>query len=203
MNADWTAVEYIGRADKLQSYKGFSRGLSFKFNVVANSIKELLPMWQRINYLVGLTKPANYTQGGQTNNNIYSRFIIPPLVKFTIGDIYKNQPGVIKSIGMNIPDNCVWETLSEEYAEKNDWSYLNGVIQWNNSKGKYAQFPRECELNLSMDLLEKERPVVGGNNFGDRNTGPFSDKLIKSVQEIQQEEFNARRTGEIDMMEVG
>ena len=174
LNADWTAVEYIGRADKLQSYKGFSRGLSFKFNVVANSIKELLPMWQRINYLVGLTKPANYTQGDQNNpSNIYSRFIIPPLVKFTIGDIYKNQPGVIKSIGMNIPDNCVWETLSEEYAEKNDWSYLNGaltpsgMIQWTDSKGKYAQFPRECELNLSIDLLEKERPIVGGNNFGD------------------------------------
>jgi hypothetical protein len=168
LNADWTAFEYIGRADKLQSYKGFSRTLSFKFNVVANSIKELLPMWQRINYLVGLTKPANYTSGDQNSpSNIYSKFIIPPLVKFTIGDIYKNQPGVIKSIGMNIPDNCVWETLSEEYAEKNDWSYLNGVIQWNDSKGKYAQFPRECELNLSMDLLEKERPIVGGNNFGD------------------------------------
>jgi hypothetical protein len=166
-NADWTPIEYIGRADKLQSYKGFSRALSFKFNVVANSIKELLPMWQRINYLVGLTKPANYTQGEQTNSNIYSRFIIPPLVKFTIGDIYKNQPGVIKSVGMNIPDNCVWETLSEDYAEKNDWNYLNGVIQWTDSKGKYAQFPRECELNLSMDLLEKERPIVGGNNFGD------------------------------------
>jgi len=167
LNADWSPIEYIGRADKLQSYKGFSRGLSFKFNVVANSIKELLPMWQRINYLVGLTKPANYTSGDTNNpSNIYSRFIIPPMVKFTIGDIYKNQPGVIKNVGINIPD-CVWETLSEEYAEKNDWSYLNGVIQWNDSKGKYAQFPRECELNLQMDLLEKERPIVGGNNFGD------------------------------------
>jgi hypothetical protein len=195
LNADWTAIEYIGRADKLQSYKGFSRTLSFKFNVVANSIKELLPMWQRINYLVGLTKPANYTQGDQNNpSNIYSRFIIPPLVKFTIGDIYKNQPGVIKSIGMNIPDNCVWETLSEEYAQidGNNWNYLNGKIQWTDSKGKYAQFPRECELNLSMDLLEKERPVVGGNNFGDsvrklngkgdyinsNNSGAFSGKIL-------------------------
>jgi len=195
LNADWTAIEYIGRADKLQSYKGFSRGLSFKFNVVANSIKELLPMWQRINYLVGLTKPANYTSGDQNNpSNIYSRFIIPPLVKFTIGDIYKNQPGVIKSIGMNIPDNCVWETLSEEYAQidGNNWNYLNGKIQWNDSKGKYAQFPRECELNLQMDLLEKERPIVGGNNFGDsvrklnkqgdyinpNNSGSFSRKIL-------------------------
>lgn len=166
-NADWTAFEYLGRADKLQTYKGFSRTISFKFNTVANSIKELLPMWQRINYLVGLTKPANYTQGNQSTSNIYSKFIIPPLVKFTIGDIYKDQPSVIKSIGLNIPDNCVWETLSETYAQKNDWSYLNGKILWENSKGQYAQFPRECELNLSMDLLEKERPIVGGNNFGD------------------------------------
>ena len=138
-------------------------------------------MWQRINYLVGLTKPANYTQGNQTNpSNIYSRFMIPPLVKFTIGDMYKNQPGVIKSVGMNIPDNCVWETLSEDYAQKNNWNYLNGVIQLANSKGTYAQFPRECELNLQMDLLEKERPIVGGNNFGDYartldNNGDYDD----------------------------
>ena len=180
-NADWTAIEYIGRADKLQSYKGFSRSLSFKFNTVANSIKELLPMWQRINYLVGLTKPANYTQGDKKATNVYSQFIIPPLVKFTIGDIYKNQPGVIKSIGLNIPENCVWETLSEEYALSNDWSYLNGaktpagVIQWENSKGKYAQFPRECELNLSIDLLEKELAVTGASNFGDFYKLPITD----------------------------
>lgn len=167
LNADWTPIEYIGRADKLQSYKGFSRSISFKFNVVANSIKELLPMWKKINYLMGLTKPANYTQGDQSSSNIYSKFIIPPLVKFTIGDIYKNQPGVIKTVSMNIPDNCSWETLSEEYARKNDYKYLNGVIKLENSKGKFAQFPRECELNISMDLLEKERPIVGGNQFGD------------------------------------
>ena len=190
LNADWTAIEYIGRADKLQSYKGFSRTLSFKFNVVANSIKELLPMWQRINYLVGLTKPANYTSGDTNNpSNIYSRFIIPPLVKFTIGDIYKNQPGVIRSIGLNIPENCVWETVSEETSAKFDWSYLNGRIQWADSIGKVAQFPRECELVLSMDLLEKERPIVGGNNFGDYarkldNTGDYDDDLFAGQKNL-------------------
>ena len=164
INAEWSSIEYIGRADKLQSYKGFSRSLSFKFNVVANSIKELLPMWKRINYLVGLTKPANYTQGDTANSNIYTKFIIPPFIKFTIGDIYKNQPAVIKSVGIAIPDNTSWELLSEEKEE--DWTYLNGKIKWEKSKGKYAQFPRECELNVQMDLLEKERPVVGGSQFG-------------------------------------
>jgi hypothetical protein len=182
-NGDWTAIEYIGRADKLQSYKGFSRTIGFKFNVVANTIKELLPMWQRINYLVGLTKPANYTQGGGTASNLYSRFMIPPLVKFTIGDIYKNQPGVIKSIGLNIPENCVWETVSEETSAKFDWSYLNGRIQWQDSIGKVAQFPRECELNINMDLLEKERPVVGGTNFGDY----YVEKTLNQKGEIVKE----------------
>ena len=46
--------------------------MSIDFNVVAFSIEELLPMWQRINYTT-LTKPAKYTDNG---------FIIPPLVKF-------------------------------------------------------------------------------------------------------------------------
>ena len=96
--------------------------------------------------------------------SIYTRFIIPPFIKFTIGDVYKNQPAVIKSVGIAIPDNTSWELLSEEKEE--DWTYLNGKIKWEKSKGKYAQFPRECELNVQMDLLEKERPVVGGSQFG-------------------------------------
>ena len=69
-----------------------------------------------------------------------------------------------------------------------------------------AQFPREAEISIDAIILEKEKPKVGRNNFGDFNTGPFSDKLsvLASAQEMQQqEEFNARRTGEIDMMEVG
>jgi hypothetical protein len=167
LNADWTAIEYIGRADKLQSYKGFSRSLSFKFNVVANSIKELLPMWQRINYLVGLTKPANYTSGNQNSpSNIYSKFIIPPLVKFTIGDIYKNQPGVIKSIGVNIPDNCVWETLSEKYAQTNNWSYLNSKL---NELGEFLILPKSTKQSnpswFGFALTVKENSPISRNDL--------------------------------------
>lgn len=164
-NADVDSISYAGRADKLYYYKGFTRSMSFKFIAIASSIKELLPMWQRINYLVGLTKPANYTRN--PINNVYSKFIIPPLIEFTIGDIYLNQPGIIKSISLAIPDNATWEVLDESQSKIKDWAYLNNKITWRNSKGKYAQFPKECELNLSIDLLEKERPITGGSNFGD------------------------------------
>ena len=59
--ADWEEISYIGRADKLFLYKGFSRDVNFAFTVYANSAIEMIPMWERINYLVGLTRPSKYT----------------------------------------------------------------------------------------------------------------------------------------------
>jgi hypothetical protein len=61
-SADWDTIAYLGRADKLFVYRGFSRDVSFNFKVYANSIKELVPMWERIDYLVGLTRPSKYTE---------------------------------------------------------------------------------------------------------------------------------------------
>ena len=91
------------------------------------------------------------------------------------------------------------ENKKKNEEKEEDWTYLNGKIKWEKSKGKYAQFPRECELNVQMDLLEKERPVVGGNQFGDfvRNldnegnysvesddTSLFSRNLIESSYSV-------------------
>jgi len=173
--ANWSDINYIGRADKLFNYTGFSRSLSFNFKVVSMSIKELLPMWKRINYLVGLTKPAKYTEG----DGGYSNFIIPPLVKITIGDLYKEQPVVLKTVSISIPDDAIWEILPELNNEKNNWRYLNNKIEWTDSGGKYAQFPTECDIQISTELLETERPRTGGRNFGGgEENGEFSKQLI-------------------------
>lgn len=162
--ADWTNYEYIGRADKLYNYKGFTRSLSFNFKVIANSIKELLPMWKRINYLCGLTMPADYTNAQSQNNLSQNQFIVPPFVLLTIGDMYKEQPIIINRVGLNIPDGASWETLNETYGQ--DWAYLNNIISWSGSSGKYAQFPREVEISLDLSVLQKERAIVGSAAFG-------------------------------------
>lgn len=58
---DWEDIKYMGRADKLFVYRGFTHDVNFNFRVYANSIQELVPMWKRINYLVGLVRPSKYT----------------------------------------------------------------------------------------------------------------------------------------------
>ena len=162
--ASWEELAFIGRADKVYSYGGFNRSLSFNFKVVISSIAELFPTWKRINYLTTLIKPARYTS--KTEGDSYDRFLIPPMVMLNIGDMYRDQPILIQSIGLTIPEDAAWETFNEDNRRDgwSGWSYLCNYIKA--PKALYGQLPREVDINMTVVLLEKERPIVGGANFG-------------------------------------
>ena len=152
--SDWDNFQYIGNADKVYNYKGFTRSLGFSFTVVAMSVGELQPMWTRINYLLGLSKPAKYL-----NNN----FIVPPLVKLTIGDMYKNQPLVITNMSLSIPDNATWELITDEV----DYNILQSIPTVNDKPIRVAQMPMEADLTIDCNILEVQKPqVMNSNNFG-------------------------------------
>lgn len=171
--AEWETVEYLGRPDKLKYYKGFTRSVSFNFTVNAHSIKELMPMWSRINYLTGLTRPANYT------DQAAGGFMVSPMVQLTLGDFYKNHNVTINSCNVTIPEDASWETIPENAA--NSWYYgPNKAIEWSSSttiinprgdkarsKGRVAQFPRTADIQIDMGVLEKDRPKTGRAIWGD------------------------------------
>ena len=161
ITATWEEMPVIGRGDKVYSYAGFNRNLSFGLKIVISSVAELAPTWQRINYLMSLVKPANYTTSKV--NNVTNRFMVPPMVMLTMGDLYKDQPILIQSVGMTIPDDAAWETLNE--FNSSQWSYLSSYLKTRNSV-LYGQLPLEAELTIGVVLLEKERAMVGGANFG-------------------------------------
>jgi hypothetical protein len=164
--AFWDELRFIGRADQLYSYNGFSRTLSFTFNVVISSVNELLPSWKKINYIASAVKPSNYTTGKNVSGQYFNRFIVPPMFMLTIGDLYKFQPIVITSLNVNIPDDASWETLNENNSQYQGWSYLNGLITAPNLGKRYGQLPREVEVAVTCNVLEKERAIVGGSHFG-------------------------------------
>jgi len=218
--AEWEPVEYLGRPDKLYYYKGFTRDVSFNFVVNAHSIKELLPMWTRINYLVGLTRPSNYTLGN-------GGFMVPPMVQLTLGDFYKNHFVVIKSCNVTIPDDASWETLPEKSAYPKDnwywgpdrsitWSDDTNIINprgdKSDSQNRFAQFPRTAEINVQMSILEKDRPKTGRGIWGN---APIQDNDLisgeptnfsegmRSPRGTTTEFQPIQKTTEVDMMEVG
>jgi hypothetical protein len=177
--ANWEELSFIGRADKLFSYSGFSRTLSFGFDVVVGSILELAPTWKRINYLMSLVKPSGYTTSKNTSNDpyneLFNRFMIPPMVMITIGDMYKSQPVIINSITLSIPEDSAWETLNEENSK--EWSYLVDYIKSSDVGKEFGQFPRQAQFQVNCTLLEKERAIVGAANFGH---APHSENYKKN-----------------------
>jgi hypothetical protein len=169
-NADWAVIDYIGRPDKLYHYRGYQRSVTFNFKAVAHSVKELLPMWSRINYLTGMTRPANYTL--QQNGG----YMIPPVLQLTLGDFYKNHNVVLNSCLVEIPDDASWEVLSEFNSD--DWNYgQNKAFSWKDSSGKYAQFPREADISVNMYVLEKDIPSAGKAIWGDAPVKLNDDRI--------------------------
>jgi len=192
--AFWDELRFIGRSDQLYSYNGFSRTLSFTFNIVISSLSELLPTWQKVNYMASCVKPSNYTRGDATGGNKHSKFIVPPMFMLTIGDLYKFQPIVVTSINVNIPDDATWETLNElNTGERAEWSFLNGQIRAPGVGKKFAQLPKEAEIAITCNLLEKERAIVGGSHFGhapladDGNWLEGNDPILPSITEFEKD----------------
>jgi hypothetical protein len=167
VSVNWEELSFIGRADKVYSYGGFNRSLSFTFTVQIGSLIELSPTWQRINYLISLTKPANYTRRNTTNDssNLYTRYIVPPMVMITLGDMYKNQPVAISSIGVAIPDTATWETQNAVNMP-NGWQYLVNYITSPSTGKLYAQVPKTIDISVNCNVLEKERAIAGAAHFG-------------------------------------
>lgn len=169
-SAEYEDISYLGRADKLYLYKGFTRDSNVNFTVYANSAKEMLPMWNRISYLVGLTRPSKYTGKAtvtNTNQNVSttgaeSSFIYPPMVTLRLGDMYDDQPIIITSVSVTVPDDTNWESLrADEYeylANPNSPLKMTGV--------KSRQLPMKVDVSVAMKLLEKKQPVASDLHYG-------------------------------------
>jgi hypothetical protein len=169
-SADWETIEYIGRADKLFLYKGFSRDVNLSFTVYANSALEMLPMWNRINYLVGFTKPSKYTGKATVTNeseNVNtsgkeSRFIYPPMITFRLGDLFYDQPAVMQSVSVTIPDDTNWETLRSK-----DYSYIASPTKTIIIDGvKSRQLPMKVDVGVQLKLMEKRQALGSDAHYG-------------------------------------
>ena len=170
-DAQWNSVKYLGRADNVQVYSGFTRTVSIDFTVEAeNSIEDLHSMWYRLNYLVGMTKPADYTdrynQGRDDKSAINANtFVIPPFIKFNLGQMYKEQPCVITSVALNIPQEASWELLRDKATRTgNEYTYLNEAIRVDDVL--VGNYPSMVTVSLSMTFLEKRKPKTKNRHFG-------------------------------------
>lgn len=107
---NWSGTKYIGRADELYVYDGFSREVSFDFKIAAMSQEELTPLYNKLNFFVSSTAPT-YGENTTFMRGIYS--------KVTIGDYLQAVPGFFKNISLSWDKSYPWETGFNANGEEN------------------------------------------------------------------------------------
>jgi len=118
-DADWSPIEYMGRAEKLYKYKGFGRKISMAFTVVAQSREEITVMYDKLNFLASSLAPEyldSLTSGYMAGNIAY----------VTLGEYIYDQPGIITSLTFDIPEESPWEIGIDDAGNRLD---VNDVRQ--------------------------------------------------------------------------
>jgi hypothetical protein len=98
VSPEYSDRRYIGRTERNIIYVGAQRDVNFQLRVQAFSKDELENVWGKVNAMTALCFPAQYEDG----------FMVPPFVRLTIGDVYKNQAGFIKTLSHNMGEE-EWE----------------------------------------------------------------------------------------------
>jgi len=96
--ADWQAHKYVGRGENFYTYGGFDRKMSLSWTVYAQSKEELIPMYQKLNYLASSLAPR-YNGG----------FMQGTLAELTVGGYVHDQPGIITGLNYELSEQSTWD----------------------------------------------------------------------------------------------
>ena len=138
-NVNYSDIKYIGRIERNIIYEGAVRNLQFTLTVAVFSPTELQPLWEKINYLTGLGFPSTYSSDG---------FLVPPVVKLTIGNYYVAQPGYINSLTHTLDENITWEVEPG------------------------FQVPKYIDIGISFVVIEKDAMTSKSSFYGFGQTIP-------------------------------
>ena len=98
-SSDWNSQKFMGRGESFYKYNGFDRQISLSWTVAAQSKQELIPMYQKLNYLASVCAP-DYSKAGYMRGN---------LISLTVGGYCYEQVGIMKGITLDVPQESPWE----------------------------------------------------------------------------------------------
>ena len=100
LSPSWDSNKFVGSPFNYYTYSSIERSVSFNFKVYSLNEAEHQTAWQKLDTLTDMVYPLGFRTSGA---------VIPPLIYFTLGDMYKVKAGFIESLSYTIDDNYPWE----------------------------------------------------------------------------------------------
>ena len=150
-SAEWGSQKFTGRAENLYNYQGFDRSVSLSWTVAAQSKQELMPMYQKLNYLASVCAP-DYSSDGYMRGN---------LIELTVGGYLYKQVGIMKGINYGVPSESPWE------IGINDSSIEGAGFDKNRSDSSVKEMPFIIDVSgFEFIPIHDFVPNVQKNDFG-------------------------------------
>lgn len=152
--SQWTDEKMLGRAESFYRYQGFGRQIDMSWTVAAQSQPELIPQYQKLNYLASSLAP-DYSETGYMRGN---------LVELTVGGWCFNQPGIIKNMTLGVPTESPWEIgISNQKSENTENS---GTDSLKTSAG-VKELPHIVQVTgFTFIPIHNFTPQLQKNTFG-------------------------------------
>jgi len=151
----------MGRGEKFYKYGGYERQMSLGFTVVAQSKDELNGMYDKLNFLASSLAPEYL-------DSLTSGYMCGNIAYITLGDYIYDQPGIIKSLTYDIPEESPWEI-------KRDTQFVSG-----SARGTVRQLPHMIKVSLNFTPIQKFRPSkqTWANEFTRKGEGIATSTLL-------------------------
>ena len=137
--ADWQNYKYVGRAENFYKYGGFNRDVSLGFTIYAHSRAEMIPLYKKLNLLVGSTAPKYSGKG----------FMMGTILKITVGNYFNNVPGVLTSISLKPSFEAGWDINRAD-----DGTLFSSIDETLN----VGQLPRMIDVTMNFTPIHNFTP---------------------------------------------
>ena len=108
--ATYDEGDYLGRFESIPKYRKTTGSLNFSFVMHSSTPREMLMMYKKLEFIESLNYPMADENFRQVKN---------PLIRFSLGDLYKNRGGYITSFSKAVTDGeSAWETRKGYSAPK-------------------------------------------------------------------------------------
>ena len=97
--SEWSAQKFMGRSEDFYNFSGFGRTVSLDWTVAAQSKQELIPMYQKLNYLASVCA-GDYSDVGYMRGN---------LIELSVGGWFQGQIGFMSGLTLEVPQESPWE----------------------------------------------------------------------------------------------
>ena len=154
----WDSAKFIGSPFPYYTYSQIERSVTFNFKVYSYNSKEHKKAWERLSFLANLTYPQNYS--GTDSGNA----ITPPIITFTLGDLYHKKECFIDSLSYTIDDNTPWE------------------IGLNGGDSQNYKLPMIVDVAITLKFLQSKRNTWGTGLYGASNTKPTGNVVTFNQQ---------------------